>query len=109
MFYISLGCVGYAAFGNGAPGNILTGFHEPFWLVDIANIGVIIHLIGAYQVECFFVYLQVAYYEYVPMLHVSSSLSGRLFALIYIYKNIVRSQLVTFVNLCSVMYHMQNL
>ncbi|KAJ8618649.1 hypothetical protein MRB53_014835 [Persea americana] len=50
MFYISLGCVGYAAFGNGAPGNILTGFHEPFWLVDIANIGVIIHLIGAYQV-----------------------------------------------------------
>lgn len=52
VFYLSLGCIGYAAFGNDAPGNILTGFgfYEPFWLVDIANICVIVHLIGAYQV-----------------------------------------------------------
>lgn len=50
LFYVSLGCVGYAAFGNAAPGNILTGFKEPFWLVDIANLAVVIHLIGAYQV-----------------------------------------------------------
>ncbi|KAB5529885.1 hypothetical protein DKX38_019966 [Salix brachista] len=50
LFYISLGCVGYAAFGNDVPGNVLSGFYEPFWLVDIANIAVIIHLIGAYQV-----------------------------------------------------------
>jgi amino acid permease len=52
VFYLLLGCTGYAAFGNEAPGNILTGeaFYEPFWLVDIANICVIIHLIGAYQV-----------------------------------------------------------
>ncbi|KAF8411991.1 hypothetical protein HHK36_004550 [Tetracentron sinense] len=50
MFYVSLGCVGYAAFGNDAPGNILTGFNEPFWLVDIANLAVLVHLIGAYQV-----------------------------------------------------------
>ncbi|KAF3321701.1 amino acid permease 6-like protein [Carex littledalei] len=52
IFYLLLGCIGYAAFGNSAPGNILTGFgfYEPFWLVDMANVCVIVHLIGAYQV-----------------------------------------------------------
>nr|XP_010911832.1 amino acid permease 6 [Elaeis guineensis] len=52
IFYLSLGCIGYAAFGNEAPGNILTGFgiYEPFWLIDIGNICLIIHLVGAYQV-----------------------------------------------------------
>ncbi|KAG6531239.1 amino acid permease 6-like [Zingiber officinale] len=52
VFYLSLGCIGYAAFGNDAPGNILTGFgfYEPYWLVDLANVCVIVHLIGAYQV-----------------------------------------------------------
>ncbi|KAH0469229.1 hypothetical protein IEQ34_002461 [Dendrobium chrysotoxum] len=50
IFYVSVGCIGYAAFGNKAPGNILTGFYEPFWLVDIANVAVIVHLIGAFQV-----------------------------------------------------------
>ncbi|KMT20155.1 hypothetical protein BVRB_1g001670 [Beta vulgaris subsp. vulgaris] len=49
-FYISLGCMGYLAFGNQAPGNVLTAFHEPFWLVDLANIGVVIHLTAAFQV-----------------------------------------------------------
>ncbi|ERN20014.1 hypothetical protein AMTR_s00071p00164080 [Amborella trichopoda] len=52
VFYMSLGCVGYAAFGSKTPGNILTGFgfYEPFWLVDIGNICVVVHLLGAYQV-----------------------------------------------------------
>lgn len=50
LFYISLACMAYAAFGNGVPGNVLSGFDNPFWLVDIANLAVIIHLIGAYQV-----------------------------------------------------------
>ncbi|KAL2893476.1 Amino acid permease 1 [Bienertia sinuspersici] len=48
-FYVSLGCMGYLAFGNDAPGNVLTAFHEPFWLVDLANIGVVIHLTAAFQ------------------------------------------------------------
>uniref|UniRef100_A0A2N9IRJ5 Amino acid transporter transmembrane domain-containing protein n=1 Tax=Fagus sylvatica TaxID=28930 RepID=A0A2N9IRJ5_FAGSY len=54
MFYVLCGCVGYAAFGNNAPGNFLTGFgfYEPFWLVDLANVCIAIHLIGAYQVFC---------------------------------------------------------
>lgn len=51
-FYMMCGCFGYAAFGNSAPGNMLTGFgfYEPFWLVDLANIFIVIHLVGAYQV-----------------------------------------------------------
>ncbi|KAJ6835619.1 amino acid permease 1-like [Iris pallida] len=51
-FYLVCGCLGYAAFGNKAPGNILTGFgfYEPFWLIDFANMCIIVHLLGAYQV-----------------------------------------------------------
>lgn len=51
VFYTLCGVVGYAAFGNKAPGNLLTGFgfYEPFWLVDIANVCIVVHLVGAYQ------------------------------------------------------------
>jgi amino acid permease len=53
-FYLLCGCFGYAAFGDNAPGNLLTGFgfYNPFWLLDIANAAIVIHLIGAYQVYC---------------------------------------------------------
>jgi hypothetical protein len=44
--------MGYAAFGADVPGNYLTGFYKPLWLVDIANLAVIIHLIVGYQVVC---------------------------------------------------------
>nr|GFB55068.1 putative amino acid transporter, transmembrane domain-containing protein [Tanacetum cinerariifolium] len=32
IFYLGCGCFGYAAFGNNAPGNLLTGFgfYEPY-------------------------------------------------------------------------------
>ncbi|CAK9227719.1 unnamed protein product [Sphagnum jensenii] len=51
-FYMSVGCAGYAAFGNASQGNLLTGFgfYNPYWLVDFANACVVVHLIGAYQV-----------------------------------------------------------
>lgn len=51
-FYMLCGCMGYAAFGDLAPGNLLTGFgfYNPFWLLDIANAAIVIHLVGAYQV-----------------------------------------------------------
>ncbi|XP_075522474.1 amino acid permease 8-like [Primulina tabacum] len=51
-FYLMCGCFGYAAFGNNAAGNMLTGFgfYEPFWLVDLANAFIVLHLVGAYQV-----------------------------------------------------------
>ncbi|CAD6204356.1 unnamed protein product [Miscanthus lutarioriparius] len=36
IFYMLCGCMGYAAFGDAAPDNLLTGFgfYEPFWLLD---------------------------------------------------------------------------
>ncbi|XP_075482600.1 amino acid permease 3-like isoform X1 [Primulina tabacum] len=54
IFYMFCGCFGYAAFGDLSPGNLLTGFgfYNPFWLLDIANLAIVIHLIGAYQVYC---------------------------------------------------------
>jgi len=60
LFYITLGCTGYAAFGNDVPGNVLTGDYNQFWIVDIGNIAVIIHLITAYQV-CVFSNLMVLF------------------------------------------------
>ncbi|XP_074564833.1 amino acid permease 4-like [Curcuma longa] len=54
LFYMLCGCMGYAAFGDEAPSNLLTGFgfYNPFWLLDIANAAIVIHLVGAYQVFC---------------------------------------------------------
>ncbi|KAL2620996.1 hypothetical protein R1flu_001201 [Riccia fluitans] len=49
-FYMSVAIAGYLAFGDDAPGNLLTGFYSPYWLVDFANVCIVIHLIGAYQV-----------------------------------------------------------
>ncbi|KAG0495395.1 hypothetical protein HPP92_000086 [Vanilla planifolia] len=54
LFYTLCGSMGYAAFGDAAPGNLLTGFgfYSPYWLLDIANAAIVIHLVGAYQVFC---------------------------------------------------------
>lgn len=54
VFYLLCGCFGYAAFGDLSPGNLLTGFgfYNPYWLLDIANLAIVIHLVGAYQVFC---------------------------------------------------------
>ncbi|KAL3504248.1 hypothetical protein ACH5RR_034089 [Cinchona calisaya] len=54
IFYMLCGCFGYAAFGDLSPGNLLTGFgfYNPYWLLDIANAAIVIHLVGAYQVYC---------------------------------------------------------
>ncbi|GLT56909.1 hypothetical protein SLA2020_299220 [Shorea laevis] len=54
VFYMLCGCIGYAAFGDSSPRNLLTGFgfYSPFWLLDIANGAIVIDLVGAYQVHC---------------------------------------------------------
>ncbi|KAH9304948.1 hypothetical protein KI387_009352, partial [Taxus chinensis] len=43
LFYMSVGCAGYAAFGKHTPGNLLTGFgfYNLLWLVDMPNICVV--------------------------------------------------------------------
>ncbi|RDX73138.1 Amino acid permease 1, partial [Mucuna pruriens] len=52
IFFLTCACSGYAAFGTETPGNILlsSGFKEPFWLIDLANVFIMVHLVGAYQV-----------------------------------------------------------
>ncbi|VFQ64387.1 unnamed protein product [Cuscuta campestris] len=52
FFYVCSGCFGYAAFGSDTPGNLLTGFgfYEPYWLVDVANACIVVHLVGGYQI-----------------------------------------------------------
>ena len=56
LFYLICACFGYAAFGNNTHGNMLTGFgfYEPFWLIDLANTFIVMHLVGAYQVKTHF-------------------------------------------------------
>ncbi|KAL5561187.1 hypothetical protein UlMin_030934 [Ulmus minor] len=62
VFYMLCGCFGYAAFGDESPGNLLTGFgfYNPYWLLDIANVAIVVHLVGAYQVFCqpFFAFVE---------------------------------------------------
>lgn len=52
LFYLFCGAFGYASFGSNTPGNLLTGFgfYEPYWLVDLANACIVLHLVGGYQV-----------------------------------------------------------
>ncbi|XP_047174365.1 amino acid permease 8-like [Vigna umbellata] len=52
ILFMLCGGLGYAAFGNNTPGNILTGFgfYEPYWLVALGNVFIVIHMVGAYQV-----------------------------------------------------------
>ncbi|KAF7126838.1 hypothetical protein RHSIM_Rhsim11G0068000 [Rhododendron simsii] len=54
LFYVLCGCFGYAAFGDLTPGNLLTGFgfYNPFWLLDIANVAIIVHIVCGYRVYC---------------------------------------------------------
>ncbi|PON71364.1 Amino acid transporter, transmembrane domain containing protein [Trema orientale] len=51
-FFVMCGCFGYAAFGNHAPENLLAGlgYQETSWIVDMANLFIVVHLVGAYQV-----------------------------------------------------------
>ena len=59
-FYLAVGCLGYSAFGDKAPTNLLivqhvdssrTGFTNPYWLVDCANVFVMVNMLGGYQVS----------------------------------------------------------
>ncbi|KAL8139655.1 hypothetical protein V2J09_005676 [Rumex salicifolius] len=52
LFYLLCGGFGYAAFGDDTPGNLLTGFgfYEPYWLIDLANACIALHLVGGYQI-----------------------------------------------------------
>lgn len=54
LCFMLCGCVGYAAFGDMSPNNLLTGFglYNPYCLLDIANVAVVVQLVREYQLSC---------------------------------------------------------
>ncbi|XP_028794071.1 lysine histidine transporter 1-like [Neltuma alba] len=48
--YFPVAIVGYYVFGNSVADNVLVGLEHPRWLIAAANIFVVIHVIGGYQV-----------------------------------------------------------
>ncbi|CDP15024.1 unnamed protein product [Coffea canephora] len=50
LCYFPVAFVGYWAFGNSVEDNILISLNKPVWLVAAANLFVVIHVIGSYQV-----------------------------------------------------------
>ncbi|CAL9224027.1 unnamed protein product [Arabidopsis halleri] len=50
LCYFPVALVGYYIFGNGVEDNILMSLKKPAWLIATANIFVVIHVIGSYQI-----------------------------------------------------------
>lgn len=48
--YFPVALIGYWAFGNTVEDNILITLEKPRWLIAIANMFVVVHVIGSYQV-----------------------------------------------------------
>ncbi|OMO60412.1 Amino acid transporter, transmembrane [Corchorus capsularis] len=48
--YFTVGFIGYWAYGNAVADNILIILEKPAWLIAVANMFVVIHVVGAYQV-----------------------------------------------------------
>jgi amino acid permease len=49
--YLPVAFVGYYVFGNAVDDNILITLEKPRWLIAMANIFVVVHVIGSYQVQ----------------------------------------------------------
>ena len=50
LCYFPVALIGYWMFGNSVADNILTSLNKPTWLIVAANMFVVIHVIGSYQV-----------------------------------------------------------
>ncbi|KZV58743.1 lysine histidine transporter 1-like [Dorcoceras hygrometricum] len=50
LCYFPVAFIGYAVFGNNVEDSILVSLEKPTWLIVAANIFVIVHVIGSYQV-----------------------------------------------------------
>lgn len=48
--YFPVALVGYYVFGNNVDENILISLNNPTWLIVAANMFVVVHVIGSYQV-----------------------------------------------------------
>lgn len=56
LCYFPVAFIGYYMFGNKVEDNILISLEKPEWLIVAANLFVVVHVIGSYQV-CFAVAL----------------------------------------------------
>ncbi|KAL6505948.1 Lysine histidine transporter 1 [Orobanche hederae] len=50
LCYFPVAFIGYRMFGNEVNGNILMTLQKPTWLIAMANMFVVIHVIGRYQI-----------------------------------------------------------
>lgn len=50
LCYFPVAFIGYWMFGNSVESNILISLEKPVWLIAMANMFVVIHVIGSYQV-----------------------------------------------------------
>jgi amino acid permease len=50
MCYFPVAIIGYWAYGNNVTDNILTYVAKPTWVIAMANLMVVIHVIGSYQI-----------------------------------------------------------
>ncbi|KAM7253935.1 hypothetical protein ACFE04_031617 [Oxalis oulophora] len=48
--YFPVAFIGYKVFGNSVEDNILMSLEKPAWLVAMANLFVVVHVIGSYQI-----------------------------------------------------------
>ena len=56
LCYFPVALVGYWMFGNEVKDNILMSLEKPKWLIAMANMFVVVHVIGGYQVKFNFTY-----------------------------------------------------
>lgn len=54
LCYFPVALIGYWAFGNSVEDNILISLQKPRWLIAMANMFVVVHVIGSYQVHITF-------------------------------------------------------
>lgn len=51
LCYLPVAFIGYWIFGNSVADNILMSLDRPVWLIAMANMFVVVHVIGSYQVN----------------------------------------------------------
>lgn len=59
--YFPVAVIGYWAFGNSVEDNILISLEKPRWIIAAANLMVVVHVIGSYQVVIFTRYCMYAF------------------------------------------------
>ncbi|PSS30160.1 Lysine histidine transporter like [Actinidia chinensis var. chinensis] len=50
LCYFPVALIGYRMFGNNVEDNILISLEKPVWLIAMANMFVVVHVIGSYQI-----------------------------------------------------------